>query len=217
MSTRNDKRMNWKITMPANRRKWIRTEWIKYLIDLLLVIYLLLLLQLVLSVISILDLLFLLLVWAASFCRMNLHFESFASALQVHAYGLVFTLVMTHWSPQKSISIWECRSISLVSLTSFIKYLIAVMQNRTCKSSQHGNQCRTIVEVKIGNKTYCFHLDQQDPASLVSCLFSLFVAIHLVWFWAWDVPNQLYLCSIMVHYLQEGKNVRNCVFAVIYK
>ena len=103
---------------------------------------------------------------------MNLHFESFALALQVHAYGSVFTLDMTHWSPQKSISIWECQSISLVLSASSViaQYLIAVMQNRTCKSSQHGKKQGTIVEVKIGNKTYRFHPDQQDPASLVSCL-----------------------------------------------
>ena len=220
MSTRNDKRMNWNITTPANRRKWIRTEWTEwikwiYLIYLLLVFKLLLLLQLVLSVISILDLLFLLLVWAASFCRTNLQFESFASALQVHAYGSVFTLVRTHC--QKSISIWECWIIALVSVSSSIKYLIAVMQNWTCKSSQHGKKQGSIVELKIGNKTYCFHPDQQDPVLLAACLFSLFFPLHWVWFWAWDIPNQLYLCSVLAHYLQEGKIVRNCVFPVIYR
>ena len=148
---------------------------------------------------------------------MNLQFEPFALALQVHAYDLVFTLVTTHWSPQKSISIWECWIISLVSLTSSVKYLTAVMQNWTCKSSQHGKKQGSIVELKIGNKTYCFHPDQQDPVSLASCLFSLFFPLHQVRFWAWDVPNQLYLSSVLVHYLQEWKIVRNCVFSVIYR
>ena len=72
--------------------------------------------------------------------------------------------------------------ICRVSVTSSVKYLTAVMQNRTCKSSQQGKKQGTIVEVKIGNKTYCFLLDQQDQASLAACLFSLVFPLHQVRF-----------------------------------